>query len=51
MWSSTTDFHVRRSVGIFTILIYLLFLLYILLGELEIIQTYAYLSEYGVTNY
>ncbi|KAI8127070.1 mitochondrial, Sodium/potassium/calcium exchanger 6 [Lucilia cuprina] len=35
MWSMTTNFYVRRSVGIFSILMYTLFFLYTLLGELE----------------
>ncbi|XP_065369114.1 mitochondrial sodium/calcium exchanger protein-like [Calliphora vicina] len=51
LWSMTTNFYVRRSVGVFSILMYTLFFLYTILGELEVIQTYAEVSEYGFDDF
>ncbi|XP_075166462.1 mitochondrial sodium/calcium exchanger protein-like [Haematobia irritans] len=47
IWSVTTNFHIRRCIGIFNILLYILFFLYTVLGECEVIQTYAEISQYG----
>ncbi|XP_013108180.2 mitochondrial sodium/calcium exchanger protein-like [Stomoxys calcitrans] len=47
MWSVTTNFHIRRCIGVFNILLYGLFFLYTVLGECEVIQTYAEISQYG----
>ncbi|XP_061397410.1 mitochondrial sodium/calcium exchanger protein-like [Musca vetustissima] len=47
LWSITTNFHIRRCIGIFNILLYGLFFLYTVLGECEVIQTYAEISQYG----
>ncbi|XP_073847634.1 mitochondrial sodium/calcium exchanger protein [Musca autumnalis] len=47
LWSITTNFHIRRCIGIFNVLLYGLFFLYTVLGECEVIQTYADISQYG----
>ncbi|XP_061394586.1 mitochondrial sodium/calcium exchanger protein-like [Musca vetustissima] len=39
--ASSTNFILRRSLGIFMILIYLIFLIFTFLGEMEIIHTYG----------
>ena len=41
IWSTFTNFNVRRSIGIFNMIVYGLFFIYAILGENEVIQTYA----------
>ncbi|XP_019895446.1 mitochondrial sodium/calcium exchanger protein [Musca domestica] len=47
LWSVTTNFHIRRCIGVFSVCLYGLFFLYTVLGECEVIQTYAEISQYG----
>ncbi|XP_036342749.1 mitochondrial sodium/calcium exchanger protein-like [Rhagoletis pomonella] len=40
-WSTLTNFSARRSIGVFNFILYAIFLVFVFLGELEIIETFA----------
>ncbi|XP_053963671.1 mitochondrial sodium/calcium exchanger protein-like [Anastrepha ludens] len=41
VWATLTNFSARRSIGVFNLILYAMFLTFIFLGELEIIETFA----------
>ncbi|XP_018794052.1 PREDICTED: sodium/potassium/calcium exchanger 6, mitochondrial isoform X2 [Bactrocera latifrons] len=41
IWATLTNFSARRSIGIFNFILYAIFLVFVFLGELEIIETFA----------
>ncbi|XP_067633036.1 mitochondrial sodium/calcium exchanger protein [Eurosta solidaginis] len=41
VWSSLTNFTARRSIGVFNWILYAMFLLFVILGEFEVIETFA----------
>ncbi|XP_028902163.1 mitochondrial sodium/calcium exchanger protein isoform X2 [Zeugodacus cucurbitae] len=40
IWSTLTNFSARRSIGIFNFILYAIFLVFVFLGELEVIETF-----------